>query len=191
MPKSKAFENIHDSIFRKDQKLVVLNEEEKKIKIRWEAAFTKWLDEPALTTKAMVSFLMSTYGISKRMAYYDINSVLLLLGNVTNASKEWHRFVAMDMIKKGYALVEQADGSLDVKRGLAMIRAGEALGKVTRLDKSDGDPIPYGEIVPQSFEPTGDISVLGIKPIDNLKERQEKLRQKYGATNIEDAQIME
>jgi len=190
MPKNKAFKNIHNSFFN-DQKAIVLNEEEKNIKIRWLAGYVKWLNEPALTAKAMVNFLTDAFKISERQAYYDINSIQLLLGNVSNANKEWHRFMAIEMIKEGYNLVNKAESSLDVKIGLAKIKAGEALGKVTRLDKADGDTMPYDEIIPQNFEPTGDISVLGIKPIDNLKERQEKLRLKYGATNIDDAQIIE
>ena len=62
------------------------------------------------------------------------------------------------------------------------------IDKIFRLDQEDGDQIPWHEIKPQSFEPTGDIEALGLKKIDNLKEKQRKMREKY--LGIEDAIIV-
>ncbi len=161
----------------KDNKLDPLTQ---KIKARYERIFTKWLDDPAISDSDMRRYIKSEFNMGYAQAYNDLENVKLLLGNVSNAAKEWQRYTAIDMIKKGYGIVERAECSIDVKRGLAMIKAGEAIGKVTRLDKEDPDPIPYEDIVPQSFEPTGDVSVLGIKKIDNLKELQVRLRRKFG-----------
>jgi len=183
-----VYDRIYTVLFKDPKKTASLSAEDKQIKRRWEAVFVKWLDDPTMTNQEMVKYLVSTFKIQLRQAYYDINSVQLLMGNVTNAAKEWQRYTAIAMIKEGYKLINDAKDDLDVKRGIGKIKAGEALGKVTKLDKEENEPIPYDEIVPQPFEPTSDVSVLGIKPIDNLEEKQARLRQKY---NIEEAKVID
>lgn len=190
MSKGKGvYERIYTVLFKNPDKIDSLTSEDRIIKQRWEAVFTKWLDDPAMTGPAMVTFLQSEFGISRTQAYNDINNVQLLLGNVNNAAKEWQRYTAIAMIKQGYDLINNAKDELDVKRGNGMVKAGEALGKVTKLDKEEADPLPYDEIVPQTFEPSGDITVLGIKPIENLEEKKARLRQKYNI-DIEDAKVV-
>ena len=181
-------EKIYAALFKGKQ--VKLDPLTMKIKTRYEKIFTKWLDDPAISDSDMRRFIQNEFGLSYAQAHGDLENVKLILGNVSNAAKEWQRYTAIDMIKKGYVLIEKkgADG-LDVKRGLAMIKAGEAIGKVTRLDKEDPDPIPYEDIVPQTFEPTGDVSVLGMKKIERLKELQVRLRKKYG-TMVDEAQVI-
>jgi len=71
-----------------------------------------------------------------------------------------------------------------------MIYAADKLGKYSRLDQDEGEKIPWHEIQPQSFEPTGDVSVLGITPIDNLREKQLRLREKYMG-RIEEAKVVD
>ena len=124
-------------------------------------------------------------GMSRSQAYRDIHNVKVLLGNVRNATKEWHRYKLIAMLDKAY---EFAERNRDAK---GMIMAADKLGKYTQLDKEDTQKIPYDEIVPQPFEITDDVSVLGLKPIENLKEKQRKMREKYGAALIEDAEIVD
>jgi len=179
-------EKIYTSLFKgKNDKLDPVTQ---KLKTRYEHIFTIWLDDPAISESDMRKRIMTTFEVSYSQAHRDLESVKLMLGNVSVAAKEWQRYTATEMIKKGYSLVEKAESSLDVKRGLAMIKAGEAIGKVTKLDKDDVDPLPFEDIVPQSFEPTGDVTVLGMKKIDNLKEVQMKMRRKLGL--IEDAKVI-
>jgi hypothetical protein len=181
-------EKLYGAMFKgKDTRLDPTTQ---KLKDRYERIFTKWLDDPAISESDMHKFIMSEMGLSYSQSYRDLEAVKLMLGNVSVAAKEWQRYTAIDMIKKGYALVTKEDGDkLDIKRGLAMIKAGEAIGKVTKLDKEDPDPIPYEDIIPQSFEPTGDVSVLGMKKIPQLKELQARLRKRFGSV-IEEAKVV-
>jgi len=186
----KVYDRIYPTLFN-PEKAKGLTEIDKEIKERWETIFAKWLEDPSMSTQEMVKFVISKFGIKGTQAYIDISNAQLLLGNVSNAKKEWQRYTAITMVKEGYALVNNAKSSLDVKMGLAKIKAGEVLGKITKLDKEEGEPIPYDDIVPQQFEPTGDVSVLGIKPIDNLAEKQERMRRKFGVTSIEEAKLVD
>ncbi|KKU87403.1 MAG: hypothetical protein UY18_C0036G0006 [Microgenomates group bacterium GW2011_GWF2_47_9] len=181
-------EKIYGLLFKgNDQKL---DPTAQRLKDRYERIFCKWLDDPALRDLDMRNFIQKEFSVSYTQSHRDLEVVKFMLGNVSNAAKEWQRYMAIDMIKKGYELVTKEDGDrLDIKRGLAMIKAGEAIGKVTKLDKEDPEPIPYDDIVPQSFEPTGDVSVLGMKKIPQLKELQARLRKKYGSL-IEEAKVI-
>ncbi len=93
------------------------------------------------------------------------------------------------MIREGYKEAVDAKKLLQVKKAEAMIRAGQALVKVNKLDKDEAENIPWEDIIPLDLEPSTDVSVIGRKPIKNLKELQLKLRKKYGL--IEDAEIVE
>lgn len=154
---------------------------ELEIRRRYMTVFTYWLEKPTLSDKKIIQFMITSLGLSKSQAYRDLPNIKLLLGNVRNAAKEWQRYKLITMLDKAYEFAEAK------KNPMAMIMAADKLGKYTNLDKEEGDRIPYDEIVPQSFEPTGDVSVLGITPLPNLKERQRKLREKYGSTLIEEA----
>lgn len=157
------------------------SEKELEIKKRFVTVFTFWLEKPMLSDKKILQFMTTTLGMSKSQAYRDIDKIKILLGNVRNANKEWQRYKLIAMLDKAYELAEVTRNSM------AMIKAAQVLGKYTQLDKEEAAAIPYDEIVPQSFEPTGDVSVLGIQPIKDLKDRQKKLREKYGSTLIEEA----
>lgn len=160
---------------------VVFTPHELEVKKRYEAVFAFWLEKPTLSDKKVIQFMVTSLGMSKSQAYRDLPNIKVLLGNVRNAAKEWQRYKLIAMLDKAYELAEAK------KNAAAMIMAADKLGKYTNLDKEDVVPVPYNEIVPQSFEPTSDVSVLGIEPMQDLQERQRRMREKYGATPIEEA----
>ncbi len=175
---------------------IELTPKENELKVRYMDLYTQMLSHPFKTESKLVNYLEETYDLSASQSYRDIAAVKTLLGDVKNAGKEFQRYAAIEMIKKGFELVndETAD-RLDIKRGEVMIRAGMALGKVTRLDKEDVEKLPWDEIVPQNFEITGDVSVLGHKKIPDLEERKAKLRKElFGdldSGKIQDAEVIE
>lgn len=170
------FDDDHDMPAEK-----IFSSYELEIRKRYMTVFTYWLEKPTLSDKKIIQFMITNMSLSKAQAYRDLPNIKLLLGNVRNAAKEWQRYKLITMLDKAYELAELK------KNPMAMIMAADKLGRYTNLDKEEGDRIPYDEIVPQTFEPTGDVSVLGIEPLPNLKERQRKLREKYGSTLIEEA----
>lgn len=174
-------EKLHNHLFSTENDTnVVFAKDEQEVVLRYRAAFTKWLSEPSLRDIQMITYLKETFGIQNSQAYVDLARIKSLIGNVTNAGKEFQRHRATEMILKGYELAQDAESSLEVKQAMAMIRAGEALVRVHMLDKADVENIPWDDIIPLELEPTTDVSVIGRKRIENLEELQKKLREKYG-----------
>ena len=84
------------------------------------------------------------------IAYQDIQILKILLGDIKNAGKEWHRHRVISMVMEAF---EMAKLTQDPK---AMIMAADKLGKYTRLDKEDAVTMPWDEIIPLPVEPTND-----------------------------------
>lgn len=143
--------------------------------MRVRSAYTHWYEFPMKSEIDLRNFLMDNYGVSRRVAWGDLSVVKVLLGNVIAVSKEWHRFTVIEMVKEAYELAK----SLHDPKG--MILAADKLGKYTQLHLPDVDPIPYEDIVPQSFEPTSDPQVVGLKPIPDLKKQIKLLKDKFSA----------
>ena len=153
-------------------------------KERYANVFAYWIDKPTLSDKKVVQYMTSTFNIKRSQAYRDLHQIKILLGNVRNAAKEWQRYKLIAMIDKAYEIAERKH---DVK---GMVMAANTLGKYTQLDKEEKTKLPFDEIIPPSWEITGDVTVLGVKKIENLKERQSKMREKYGGTLIEEAEVI-
>lgn len=187
MVSKKFFEKMQLYLFDdpKDLDKIDFTEKELELKKRYMTVFTYWFDKPTLSEKKIIDFMIRDLGVARTQAYRDLHKIKILLGNVRNASKEWHRYKVIAMLDKAYELAELRNDAM------AMISAADKLAKYTQLDKEEGEKIPYDQIVPQSFEPTGDVSVLGLEPINNLAERQRKLREKYGGQPVEEAVVIE
>lgn len=158
----------------------IFTKAELEVRRRYMIVFSYWCEKPTLSDKKIVQFIADNFSLSKMQAYRDLHDIKLLLGNVRNAAKEWQRFKLIAMLDKAYEIAETR------KNAAAMIMAADKLGKYTNLDKEDAVRIPYDEIVPQSFEPTEDVTVLGMQRIPDLARRQKRLREKYGSTLVEE-----
>ncbi|MDR2125588.1 MAG: hypothetical protein LBP63_01990, partial [Prevotellaceae bacterium] len=98
-----------------------------------------------------------------------------LLGNVRNAGKEWHRHRVNSLLEKAAQMAIEGD----VKEATALSKIAMALIKNNKLDMDEGEELPYDEIVPPAFEPVSDPAAIGLKPVENLKEKILKLKRKY------------
>ncbi|HAQ19584.1 MAG TPA: hypothetical protein DCR40_10190 [Prolixibacteraceae bacterium] len=154
--------------------------DEQNMIIRLRDAYVHWLAHPEKNDSEMINYITETYDVSQSTAYRDLPRVKILIGNVKSVSREFHRHTANHMIREGYKMAVDAESLLEVKQAEAMIRAGQALVKVNKLDKDESEALPWEDIVPLDLEPSTDVSVIGRKPIANLKEIQAKLRKKYG-----------
>lgn len=177
-------EKIHTHLFADEkQTSVVFTKPEQDMIIRYRAIFTKWLSDWHLSDKEMVTWLCREFEMGNSAAYKDIGQVKVLLGNVQVAGKEFQRFRATEMIMQAYNLANDAESKLEVLRAESLIKAAVAMAKIHKLGIKEDEPLPYGDIVPAQFETTGDVSVLGLNPIPNLKEMQARLRAKYNKIN--------
>ncbi|WP_299576666.1 hypothetical protein [uncultured Sunxiuqinia sp.] len=152
-----------------DQVPVAYQERIKRLRV----AYTFWYEFPTKTETDIRNHLMSEFGVVKSTAYEDIQITKVLLGDIKNPAKEWVRFQVNAMLDEAYKKAKDQD---DAK---AMVMAADKKGKYNMLDKPDAEPLPFGEIVPQPFEPTDDPSPLGIKKDPNIRARKKKMLEKY------------
>lgn len=144
-----------------------------KIKERYMKCFTYWLHNPSYSDKQVVRFLTNECSVNRAQAYLDLKYVKILLGNVSNASREWMLYTVIEMCKEAYNLAKLKGDA----KGMAI--AADKIGKYSKLDKTEVDQLPWDQIIPPNFEPSPDISVLGFKPDPNIEDRRRKLRNKY------------
>lgn len=185
--KDTFLEKLNDHLFCDKESLPVeFDKDEQEIALRIREGFVVWIEKPEQTDTDIVNYIENNLGVSRATAYRDLSRIKILLGNVNNAGKEFQRYTANNMVREGYQEVKNAKKLVDVKRGLAMIRAGESLVKINKLDKDEKRDFRFDEIVPLEFDFTDDVSVIGHEPIKELELLQEKLRKRYGSGKIED-----
>lgn len=140
-----------------------------------EDCYTKWLSMPQLTDQQMRNYLMQQYHITTGKASQIVRATQMVCGTVTTASKEWHRYTVIHMLKTA------AQRAMENDDYNAVIRVADVLGKYTGLDKSELTPVDWESIVPPSFEPTVDATVLGIETVQDVREVRAKLEKEFGA----------
>lgn len=148
--------------------------------LRLRAAFNLWNKYPLKKEAEIRDFIMKQSGVEKTSAYEDIQILKILLGDFQETSKEFHRFRFNHMIDKAYEMAERKQDA----RGMAT--AAGHYAKYNKIDQEEAIKIPYEDIVPQTFEPTSDPTVIGIKPIPNIREKIAGMKRKYMADIAED-----
>lgn len=195
MAKQDTLGLIHDNLFRKGDSLTP---KQKELLQRYEATFTIWLDKPWLSDKKIRDFLVSHYHISISQAYTDIKNIQFLFGKIRNASKEWYRYIANELVKEAISSLEDESLNSDeneqdncyrcppskerILSACAKIKAAEALVKINRLNKIDADPFDWDQIKLPDFEPTNDPVEAGIligTSRSELAEKIQKMEEKY------------
>ena len=176
-----TFDKIQANLFGHDAKMV-LSDKEQEIFLRYRAGFSVWLEDPTITDKQMATFLMNTFGIAKQTAYLDVGNIKRLVGNVQNASKEFHRYTVIKMLKEAFLVAKYKHNPV------AMAMAADKLAKATQLDKIDMEIPDWNAIIPPSFEPSSDVRLIGLKPMQDLQVRIKQLKQKYISDYIEEVQ---
>lgn len=153
--------------------------------IRLRDMYNFWLQYPSLKDQDIVLELKKRYNLGKSAAYEDIRIIKYLLGDLNRATKDYHRFRFSQMISEAF------DMGRRTKDARAMASAANFYGKYTQLDKDDERDLGYDKIVVQPFEPSNDPSILGIKPIPNIRQRIDQKIKQYMNEDIEDVTFEE
>lgn len=153
--------------------------------IRLRAIYNFWLQFPRKTDLEIVEKLQHDFGLARTQAYEDVRVIKAALGEMNKTTKDFHRYKFLQMIDRTFAMAERN------KDARAMAAAANHYGKYTQLDKEDAHDKGYSLIVPQNFEPTDDPSVIGIKPIPNIREKIRKKLAQYRTEDIEDVEFEE
>ena len=155
--------------------------------LRIREEYNWFLANPDAKDRQFVETAMSRHGIEKTAAYSDLAVVKALLPHLATASRDFHRYRYNEMILETFQMAKKRK---DTK---TMEKAASSYAKYNRVDLEDEQTVPYDMIVVQPFTATDDPSVLGIKPIPNLREKIRMLLNKYRAENmdIEDIEFEE
>lgn len=178
MPKKDTtYDRIEHALYKdKGDDSLILTPREQEIKQRMMLCVSKKMSQPLIEDSELVNFLMHGCGgnaepVSQSQAYRDIGMINRLVGNIQLAAKSWYRYMIVEGAKKGYQL---AIDNNDAKGAAANL---DKIGKYTMADKED-NRFDYDKMIPPSFEPSDDITLLeGIEPINNLELRRQELRQ--------------
>ena len=122
------------------------------------------ISNPDCKDKEFVDVAIGRFGISKTLAYDDLKIIKSVLPNITQASRDYHRWKYNEMILETYQMAKKRK---DTK---TMERAATSYAKFNNVNVEDEQSVPYDMIVVQPFTATSDPSVLGIKPIPNIEK---------------------
>ena len=147
--------------------------------LRIREEYNWFIGNPDSKDRQFIESAMSRHGINKTQAYSDLAIIKALLPNLSQASRDFHRYRYNEMILETFQMAKKRK---DTK---TMEKAASSYAKFNRVDLEDEQAVPYDLIVVQPFTATDDPSVLGIKPIPNIQERIDALLKKYQAENID------
>ena len=153
--------------------------------LRLRALYTFWLNFPMKSSREMVQQCeFMNPGIKQREAYDDVRLLKILIGNIEQETKDWHRHVFNKRTEEVY---RKAIAAKDYK---SAEKANADYAKYNRVGEIDEIPVNYDDITPRIIEPTDDPTVIGLKPVKDLRGKIAKLKKKFGA-DIEDAEFVE
>ena len=135
------------------------------------------LANPEAKDRQFVEEIRQRYHISHVKAYADLKIVKVLLPNLSETSREFHRWKFNEMIMETYQMAKKR------KDTRTMEKAAASYAKFNRIDIEDEQAVPYHMIVVQPFFPTTDPRVVGINPVPNIEERIRKLTKELSVTN--------
>ena len=147
--------------------------------LRLRALYNWVISNPDCKDKEFVDVAIGRFGISKTLAYDDLKIIKSVLPNITQASRDYHRWKYNEMILETYQMAKKRK---DTK---TMERAATSYAKFNNVNVEDEQSVPYDMIVVQPFTATSDPSVLGIKPIPNIDKVVSDMIAKYRADSID------
>lgn len=150
--------------------------------LRLRDMYNTWLQFPRMKDIEIVSKLEERYDVSKSTAYEDVRLIKRLLGDLNITTKDYDRFRVKQMLDESF---EKARRTNDAR---AMAMCANYYGKYTMCDKEEAQDRGYDKIIVQPFEPTEDPTVLGLRPIPNLRD---KIKKKIGQYWNDDVQTVD
>lgn len=148
--------------------------------IRLRDMYNYWLAFPRKKDREIIAEIKHRYNLQNTQAYEDLRIIKNLLGNLQEASKQYHRYRFLEMITETYDLARTQ------KDARSMVAAADKYAKYMQLDKEDEHDARYDLIPIQPFEPTDDPTVIGIKPIADIREKIRRKKEQYWNEDIED-----
>lgn len=145
---------------------------------RLRGLYAYWLRFPTKFDNEIIEYNMAMFKVGRAQAYDDLHLVQVLLGNIQQSGKEFMRW---KINKDLEADLKKARTAGDW-RSVAALEKNRILNN--RTDKDDDPEFEFEKIVPQTFEPTDDPTVIGIAKVSDLRGRISKLIRKYSKDSL-------
>lgn len=178
------YDKLMRVLFKEDDDVIdVLTGDEMEMKKRIMATYTLMLSKPMLTDKEIRKFLKDEFGLTVTESITVVHYTKVALGSVRNANKEWYRYVVAEGFKEIYRKACEA-GDLDAQNV-----ALDKLAKYMKLDKEEGESLPWDQIIPPEILMTGDVTEVGpFKRVKNLDTKIQQLMSRYAVDAEEEEQ---
>jgi len=147
--------------------------------------YNHWIAYPTTRERDILELIETRYGHSRQVAYKYVALLRSLLADLGKVSKDYIRFQFNEMIRDAYDEAKKA-GNIE-----AMVKALGQYAKYNQLDKEDVLDTRWETLKPQQFVMTDDPSVIGFKPIPNIREKIKATIHKYWDDHIEDVRYVE
>ena len=147
--------------------------------LRIRAMYNWMIANPECKDKDFIEVIKSRYDLQSYQAHEDLRVIKYILPNITQGSRDYHRWKYNEMILETYKMAKR---NKDTK---TMERAASSYARFNRVDVEEVKELPYDMIVVQPFTATNDPSVLGIKPIPNIEDKIKSLIEKYRAESLD------
>lgn len=171
---------------------VPLTELELDLKRRLEVCIGKLMDSPMMTDKELVAVMTDKHNtlfrpIGQSQAYRTLGVIRQIVGNISEASKQWQRYT---LVEKTKDILQKAEADEDWKACASLL---DKIGKYQRLDKDD-ETADWKSMIPPDFFVTDDyatIEGLEVKPKEYIENRKRELRKIFGMESAVDAEYTE
>lgn len=189
--KKRAADKIKQNLFLpteeiKDQLTAFELERKKRIMF----CITQKLDDPIISDKELVKHLTTgctgaCKAVSQPTAYRDLLIINNVAGNIRNASKEWLRYMVIEIAKEEIKTCRGKDG----KAVAALLKVIHETGQ---LGKDDIDDLA-SRMTPPDWTFTDDVRVLGenIEVLPDADERRKELRTFFNKKEIQEVNAID
>ncbi|MCM1356527.1 MAG: hypothetical protein NC212_09005 [Staphylococcus sp.] len=187
MPLPAIVEIAEKHLFSDRDKMVAAGIPEASIShlLRLRDIYNYWLSFPNKKDRDIVSILKSRYGICDSTARSDLKLIKILLGNMEQATKEYHRYRFVTIINRAIELAELQNNPE------ALIKAADKYAKYMQLDKDDERINVLDKLVPLRLAFTDDPEVIGISRVPNAKEKIKAVKERYWTDETVDVEFEE
>lgn len=182
-----VIERIRDNLFATPAEMEDngLKEYERSRILQIRDMYNYWISYPTIREKEILNEMQNRFNIDRNIAYKYMAVLRVLLGDLGKTNKDYIRFQFNERIMDAYDMARR-DHNAD-----AMIKALDKLAKYNQLDKSDVLENHWESIMPQQFIMTDDPTVIGFKPIPNIREKIKAKIDQYWNEQIEDVRFEE
>lgn len=147
--------------------------------------YNHWLAYPTTRERDILDEMQRRFNIQREVAYRYLAVLRILLSHLGQTNKDFIRWQFNEKIMNAYEM------ALRDHNAEAMIKALDKYAKYNNLDKADVLENQWEQIMPQQFVMTDDPSVIGFKPIPNIREKIKAKINQYWNEQIEDVRFDE